>query len=181
MFSPMASDAGFQEMLEEENYIVNPEEWLPLHITDGISNPENGTISWIVAKLGYGTFSTVWLATWNNRYVTLKAVGQDKSKRSFNETRILHRINAQGTSHYGSDFVRHSVQIFRAFNPRAQRCHTIILHEPLGMNLAQIRATLPGNVLKDPYLKATITDLLRAIDFLHQGGIIHTGRIILPP
>ncbi|KAL6720699.1 hypothetical protein ACLMJK_002624 [Lecanora helva] len=88
----------------------------------------------IIRKLGYGSFSTVWLArdqteTTINRYVAVKIL---TAKDSFGENeRVLYdRLSRNNTDHPGRDYVVRLLDSFTHTGPNGN--HLCLVFEPMG-------------------------------------------------
>lgn len=120
----------------------------------------------IAQKLGFGAFSTVWLARDLNekRYVALKVCyGSDELIQS-NETRILSQIHQTGRGKPGYNNVVEVYDIFTIRGPNGfHECLVTEVVLPLdSMSIQQ----------KCPPHKA-IEQVLRGFDFLHNEGLVH--------
>jgi serine/threonine-protein kinase SRPK3 len=155
----------------------------------------------VVGKLGYGTTSTVWLAHdllsvitilmgWmqmpkqrfllttysprQSRYVTLKIYVSGSSRTR--ELEIYDHLNRmeETPDHPGKKCIRKLFGSFQVDGPNGN--HLCLIHEPLGLSLAQIAEVCRGRKFSLEVLKPCLRQILIAVDFLHaKAGIIHTG------
>lgn len=54
--------------------------------------------------------------------------------------------------------------------------HQCLVFAPLGRPLTSFRKLFPGNVLDANVLRQTLLCVAMGLDFLHQIGVVHTGR-----
>lgn len=138
----------------------------------------------LIQKLGWGHFSTVWLAkdltaAYNdkNKYIALKIVkaSPSSSEAARDETDILIELakaedNAQ---HSGKDYIIKLLSAFYHTGPNG--IHTCMAFELLGENLLKLSERNEKRRLPILYVKQIAKQLLLALDFLHRKcGIIHT-------
>ncbi|KAL2061510.1 hypothetical protein VTL71DRAFT_6887 [Oculimacula yallundae] len=135
----------------------------------------------VIRKMGYGSFSTVWLAVDKElaRYVALKVLVAKESPTS-KELPILEHIARSSASYPGSKHVISMLDNFTHKGPNGT--HLCLVFEPMGGTAASIRETLPcnlphrkGRVARYPLwmAKRILRHTLIALDFLHQVGIVH--------
>ncbi|KAF2756508.1 protein kinase [Pseudovirgaria hyperparasitica] len=127
----------------------------------------------VVAKLGYGSSSTVWLCRdlGERRYIALKVyVNSSKVHR---ELPIYQRINQTQSNHSGRACIRMLLDSFEIRGPDGK--HICLVHQPLGMSLHDLKMRARGKVFSKEVLRISIRQLLVALDFLHRDAhIIHT-------
>lgn len=146
----------------------------PVNIGDSFSSGRYR----VVHKLGWGGYSTVWLAYDSSlsRLVALKIVVSELREVS-NEIRILRHISSISTAHEGYRHLRKIVDHFLHDGPNGR-------HQCLVFNVDGISAPallghygggerLPGSVAWD-----ISRQLLLAVDCLHSNGIGHAGKYI---
>jgi serine/threonine-protein kinase SRPK3 len=110
-----------------------------------------------------------------HKYATLKVFGRDllEGKR---ELELYDRINAANTSHAGAMLVRTALDNFQIANAKGR--YQVIVHQPLGIRLYDLRHRFVDKILPEGAVKMTLIHLLLALDYLHtEAGIIHTGMI----
>jgi len=129
-------------------------------------------------KLGWGHFSTVWLA-WdirNERFVALKVV---KSAKHYTETaedeiKLLRCVRQGGAeSHQHRDRIVQLLEDFRISGVNGE--HVCMVFEVLGHNL--LKFIIGSNYQGIPMynVKLIMRQVLEGLDYLHQScGIIHT-------
>lgn len=110
-----------------------------------------------------------------HKYVTLKACEQD-SQVARRELAAYTHLNTITTSNPGALLVRELLDSFKATGP-AGECQCLV-HESLGMSMETLRRLCPGRKLPEDLLKAFLTHLLQALDFLHTDAkMIHAGTV----
>ena len=103
----------------------------PVHLQDEYSDGRYR----IVHKLGFGTYSTVWLAKDQhmNRYVVLKIVVAEASKSS-SEGRILRHLANSQNNHAGRSYVSLIFDEFCIDGPNGR--HRCLVSEPARCSIA---------------------------------------------
>ncbi|KAH0593263.1 hypothetical protein MHUMG1_08985 [Metarhizium humberi] len=135
----------------------------------------------IIAKLGYGSRSTVWLAEnikfkrWCKssipRYVSIKiaALDTDASREAAHSKRIAEA----DPSHEGLSFIRLPLEAFQLHAP--QGTYFCLVFEPMRETLFGLQRRLPGNRIPLQLFKLYVFCLLEALDYLHSVcHLIHT-------
>lgn len=153
----------------------------------------------VIAKLGYGAYSTVWLA-WDERfgflpmihsrlslttkhsakeYTSLKVSIQleDNAQISpiLNEVSMLQRLQSfADKDHPGLDFTRLSYDIFQLVSRSG--CHYCIASKPQGNSVRTLQETFPNRRLPKLLVKSLIHRLYFSVNWLHATcGVAHTG------
>ncbi len=131
----------------------------------------------VVHKLGYGSYSTVWLAKdrRSNKYVALKIIIADDSASS-NEGRILrlleqHRISNPGV--HGEEYVSRILDEFSIDGPNGR--HICLVSEPAGGSVAEskeagLRWRFPLHIAR-----GIAARVILGLNFVHSAGIVHGG------
>ncbi|GME95682.1 unnamed protein product [[Candida] boidinii] len=131
----------------------------------------------LVRKLGWGHFSTVWLAkdTKKNRHVAMKIVRSARNYRetAIDEIKLLSKINHTDPLHPGHD---HLIKLLDYFDHKGENgTHICMVFEVLGENLLSLIKRYKHKGLPLKFVKQISKQILFAMDFLHrQCGIIHT-------
>ena len=135
----------------------------------------------LVRKLGWGHFSTVWLAYDNSKHthVAVKIVRSDKvyTEAALDEIRLLERISEEqhtcGPLFRGSD---HILTLLDSFNHQGPNgTHVVMVFEVLGENLLALIKKYEHRGIPITYVKQISKQLLLGLDFLHRRcGVIHT-------
>ncbi|KAK2756125.1 hypothetical protein FQN54_005533 [Arachnomyces sp. PD_36] len=128
----------------------------------------------VLGKLGYGAYSTVWLCRdlQGHRHVAMK-VYERNSAQGQRELDIYNHLNSITTANVGATLVRTALDDFEISAPTGK--HLCLIHQPLGMRLADLKARASGRKLPEELLKLTLIHILHALDFLHtEAKIVHT-------
>ncbi|OAL34925.1 hypothetical protein AYO20_05886 [Fonsecaea nubica] len=127
----------------------------------------------VVAKLGFGTASTVWLCRdlHENALVTLKVciIGEDATQ----ELVISRHIKSIDTDHPGKGKLRVSLDDFHIRGPCGS--HQCLVFETLGPTLTSLRDLFDDRALPKKLLQKFLFVIVTALDFMHQAGVVHTG------
>ncbi|KAF1739729.1 Serine/threonine-protein kinase SRPK [Beauveria bassiana] len=127
----------------------------------------------VLAKLGFGTTSTVWLCRdlQKDCYSTMKIciTGQGID----NEVKISEQISSVIAEHPGRERLRMVLDNFKVAGPHGS--HECLIFAPLGLTYTDFRTLFPERGLSKEILQQTLAMLILALDFLHQIGVVHTG------
>ncbi|KAJ5703237.1 hypothetical protein N7488_010785 [Penicillium malachiteum] len=136
----------------------------------------------IITKLGYGAYSTVWLAL--TKYVSLKVSVQadrsyGKNSHVFNELSMLRRLERfANEDHQGLDFTRLARDIFEIESLGG--LHYCIVFQPQGNSVRALQETFHNAKIPKFLLKSLIHRLFFSVNWLHATcGVAHTD--ISPP
>ncbi|KXX77730.1 Serine/threonine-protein kinase SRPK [Madurella mycetomatis] len=125
-----------------------------------------------VAKLGFGTESTVWLCRdlKEGTLLALKVcvVDEDVPK----EVVISNHIKSIHAEHPGKERLRLVCDNFQIRGPLG--CHQCLLFTPLGLTYTAFRSLFPENGFNVDILQQSLLLVLLGLDFLHQAGVVHT-------
>ncbi|OOG00594.1 hypothetical protein ASPCADRAFT_347 [Aspergillus carbonarius ITEM 5010] len=157
----------WQEDVEDlEHY--QPGGYHPTHIGDQYLHGRYE----VVHKLGFGSYSTVWLAKDNQqaRYVALKILDA-ASCESHSESNILRHLRSGKADHPGRIYVSSLLDEFTIDGPNGR--HLCIVSEAAGCSVAQSKDAsltwkLPVNVAR-----AISAQLLMGLDYIHSSGVVH--------
>ncbi|KAL2375830.1 hypothetical protein RJZ90_007876 [Blastomyces dermatitidis] len=140
----------------------------------------------VVRKLGYGQYSTVWLAQdiKTNGVVALKILQADFSvdgMRNY-ELEMLRFMKNDGSTHPGKRHILSLCDDFQHHGPHGD--HICLVHEATGPDLAKYQRRLPEAQIPVPTVRQIAKQLLLALDYLHRScSIIHTdikpGNILI--
>ncbi|EQL34364.1 hypothetical protein RJZ56_003286 [Blastomyces dermatitidis] len=90
------------------------------------------------------------------------------------ELHVYNQLNLIVTEHIGSTLVRTAVDNLDISLPKGN--HLCLVHKPLAMSLAELRARAPSRKFPEDLLKPTLIHIFYALDFLHsEAQVIHTG------
>ncbi|KAL1407347.1 hypothetical protein Q8F55_006769 [Vanrija albida] len=158
---------------EEDLEDYRPGGYHPINIGDEF----NSGRYLIVRKLGWGHFSTVWLARDNNtsRHVALKVVKSDGhyTETALDEIQLLKAVTTASTSHPGRSHVVGLVDDFRHDGPNGS--HVCMVFEVLGENLLGLIKRYQHRGVPTHIVRQIAKQILLGLDYLHtECRIIHT-------
>lgn len=131
----------------------------------------------LVRKLGWGHFSTVWLARDNDKqcHVAMKIVRSAKhyTDTAIDEIKLLDKVTSSETHHPGH---QHVIQLLDTFTHQGPNgVHVCMVFEVLGENLLGLIRRYKHRGIPVIFVKQIAKQLLSALDFLHRMcGVIHT-------
>ena len=112
-----------------------------------------------------------------HKYVAVK-VYETGHRQSLNEFKVLRHLGEAVTEHPkhpGRKLVRLALDSFEL--PGKNGPHACIVHEPLGLSMADIRQIVGGKVPTGS-LQAMTYPMLLGLDFLHSAAhVVHTGEV----
>lgn len=131
----------------------------------------------LVRKLGWGHFSTVWLARDNDKHchVAMKIVRSAKhyTETAIDEIKLLDKVTTSDIHHPGHE---HVIQLLDTFTHKGPNgVHVVMVFEVLGENLLGLIRRYKHRGIPIIFVKQIAKQLLSALDFLHRRcGVIHT-------
>ncbi|RIB05930.1 kinase-like domain-containing protein [Gigaspora rosea] len=131
----------------------------------------------VIRKLGWGHFSTVWLAKDNrrNRHVALKVVksAPHYTETALDEIKLLQKIVDANPDAPGR---RHVVELLDHFQHRGPNgVHVCMVFEVLGENLLSLIKRYNHRGIPAHLVKQITKQVLMGLDYMHREcGIIHT-------
>lgn len=140
-------------------------------------------------KLGYGGFSTVWLASdeqnqgSTRRYVAVKIKSSSSSEMGINADPEVLRLKKL-EEHYlqgPQDRPRPYVQLLDYFNIKGPNgSHNCLVTELLGPSLASVHSLYGqlAQVLRPETILRASKQLLQGVSFIHQAGLVHGGNVL---
>ncbi|KAE8150676.1 kinase-like protein [Aspergillus avenaceus] len=139
-----------------------------------------------VAKLGFGSSSTTWLARdlRDRQYVALKVYVHTSLRHR--ELPVYDRINSRmaeiSYKGRGINNIRKLLDFFEVTGPHGK--HAVLVFEPAQMSLRDMRFVFRREGFEEEFVKGAIIELLKALDFLHSHGEIvhtdvHSGNMLL--
>ncbi|KAL2788041.1 kinase-like domain-containing protein [Aspergillus keveii] len=141
----------------------------PVHLGDTFQDSRYS----IIRKLGYGSFSTVWLARDNrlDRYVALK-IGQAENKPT-GEIGIYERLaGSKLVTHPGREQYLPLLDHFRITGPNG--IHQALVYEPMGASVAEVKDTLfPNSPFPLWTAKSILWQTLLGLDYMLENAIAH--------
>ncbi|KAK6505670.1 hypothetical protein TWF481_007562 [Arthrobotrys musiformis] len=147
----------------------------PVHFDDIFHNRYK-----VITKLGYGQYSTVWLARdiRSSEFVALKIKTAEDSIED-REIAILNYLNTSEVSKLGSEYVVHLKDSFYHQGPNGN--HLCLVFEFLSEDIYSVledysqETTGSDNLTKfpKPVAKRILRDILIGLNYLHQNGVVH--------
>ncbi|ORY05622.1 kinase-like protein [Basidiobolus meristosporus CBS 931.73] len=131
----------------------------------------------VLRKLGWGHFSTVWLAKdhENNRHVALKVVksASHYTEAALDEIKLLQRVVSANPEAIGRSYVVELLDNFKHLGPNGT--HVCMVFEVLGENLLSLIKRHDHNGIPADIVREITRQVLMGLDYLHREcGIIHT-------
>ncbi|KAI9823540.1 MAG: hypothetical protein M1826_007696 [Phylliscum demangeonii] len=181
--SPPCSGLQIKQMFET---MMDPTEWIedyhpggfhPVRLDEVFNDRYR-----VIRKLGYGSFSTVWLAVDAKRhgYVALKIV-EAASSDSSHELSMFNKLKHNRASAAGAAYLIELRESFTHKGPNGTHLclafevmgpHLMTMTEELGMR-ANPKGLHYGYRLPVRMAKVILRQLLLALAFLHQNNIVH--------
>ncbi|CAE6496121.1 unnamed protein product [Rhizoctonia solani] len=179
---------------EELVHKFDPAYWYPAEVGQILKDTYR-----LVAKLGFGNSSTVWLAKditrWSwlpTRYVTLKistSHGADSTNTDYrtHEIYISKQILSKNPTHPGLQFLRTAIDEFQLKGKRG--LHPVMVYEPMrepvSVLLNRLRETGEGKECESEFVRSLVRSVLSGLDYLHnECGIVHRdislSNILIP-
>lgn len=129
-------------------------------------------------KLGWGYFSTVWLAKdlhYENEYVAIKVVraAQNYTETAIDELKLLRKIQEGDINHPGRKYIVGLLDQFMHVGPNG--AHVCMVFEVLGENLLSLMRRYHYRGIPATLVKQITVQVMLALDYMHRKcGIIHT-------
>ena len=129
----------------------------------------------IVHKLGYGSYSTVWLARDSaaDRYVSLKVVAANASEGS-SEALVLNSIRQNNLQHPGRRFVSSLLDDFLVSGPNGN--HRCFISEALSPTVLDVKESFNCDLLPLDIARRITVQLALGLANIHSCGIVHGGK-----
>lgn len=133
----------------------------------------------IVHKLGYGSYSTIWLAldTLRRQYVAIKICAANASEDSVEEQILQHLSNTKRESlaaHPGKHMVQSLMDAFDLRGPNGH--HKCLVMPPAMMSVRDAKEASYSRLFRPNIARSIIAQLALAVDFVHGKGIVHGGQ-----
>ncbi|KAI4256774.1 MAG: hypothetical protein L6R42_006032 [Xanthoria sp. 1 TBL-2021] len=139
----------------------------------------------VVNKLGFGTYSTVWLAKdrSNDRYVALKILDAEASV-SCNEASILRHLEARRTyasGAVGEECVSKLLDVFDIDGPNGR--HQCLVSEPAACSITYSKDLSIVWVFPLQVARAIAAKVIMGVHYLHNSDVVHgeSSYAKLPP
>ncbi|KAL8668341.1 MAG: hypothetical protein Q9168_007028 [Polycauliona sp. 1 TL-2023] len=160
-------------LIEDVEYLATyrPGGYCPVNVGEHFSNNRYQ----IINKLGFGTYSTVWLAKDcpNERYVALKILKADISTSS-NETHILQHFRDSPTEtapDNGKQYLSKMLDTFHIDGPNGR--HQCLVSEPAACSIAFTKEMSIVGVFPIQVARAIVAKVVIGLHFLHSSGVVH--------
>ncbi|KAL8938123.1 MAG: hypothetical protein Q9216_004062 [Gyalolechia sp. 2 TL-2023] len=126
----------------------------------------------VVHKLGYGSYSTVWLARdcIADRYVSIKFLTANASK-STREAQMLGRANRASPKYLHHNFVPPLLDEFNVIGPNGQ--HRCLVSSVLGPTVSDLKQSFTCDLLPLDIAKRTTVQLALALAGIHACDMVH--------
>ena len=130
---------------------------------------------YIVHKLGYGRYSTVWLARdrVENRYVSLKVITAERSERSI-EVDVRNRLRCGDQHHPGRPFVLSPLDEFHVSGPNGR--YLCLISEVTGPSILEVKSAGEHGMLPIETAQNVTVQLALGLSYIHSCGIVHRGQ-----
>lgn len=132
----------------------------------------------LVDKLGYGGYSTIWLARdlQNAKYVAVKVITADASV-NMHEGSLLQSLR-NPTCGPGSGIVPALLDEFWVAGPNGR--HRCLVTSPAQMSLFDAREASTSGLFQLEVARSIIAQLIHGVAFLHTRDIVHGGMWCVP-
>ncbi|KAK4096811.1 kinase-like protein [Parathielavia hyrcaniae] len=168
--------SGFQvidpsDKVEEENLpFYNRDDYYPMRMGEVI-----GRHYQVVAKLGYGTTSTVWLGRdlRDGKYWTLKVhINTTKHNQESAVYRHLADVAANMVGRPGRQNVRELHDSLTLTSQHGD--HEVFVMTPLGMSLRTLQQMQPNHAFEKMFVTSAVDQVLFGLYYLHAAELVHT-------
>ncbi|KAF2771101.1 kinase-like protein [Teratosphaeria nubilosa] len=123
----------------------------------------------MIAKLGFGAYSTVWMARDEsaNTYASIKVFVQDERADSpvTNELNVLRKLKECPSDHFAASGARLPSEFFQVEGPSGR--HHCIASEPKGCSLWDLQDVFPGRRMPHQLVANIVRGLLGCINWLY--------------
>lgn len=128
----------------------------------------------LVDKLGYGGYSTIWLARdqRETRYVAVKAITADASSCT-PEANLMYALGKKASSTPGGEIIPPLLDEFWVTGPNGK--HKCIVTPPAQMSLFDAKEASLSGLFQPKVAQSIIAQLIRGVAFLHSNDIVHGG------
>ena len=132
----------------------------------------------VIHKLGFGSYSTVWLARDQkmNRYVALKIIMAESSFAS-SESQILHHLNSKyDPSLPGYSYLPVLWDDFSIDGPNGQ--HQCLVTKPTRRSIASLKRASNDWLIPIEIARAAVAQSILGLQSIHRSEIIHGGEFL---
>lgn len=126
----------------------------------------------VVHKLGFGGYSTIWLAKdeQSNHYVAIK-VGAADAPASEHENRIVTRLLS--STDPGRQYIRPLLDHFTITGPNGR--HSCLVMTPARLSLRDAKEDYSWPSLAPVGFRVIAAQLVEAVAYVHGQGVVHGG------
>ncbi|PSS16520.1 hypothetical protein M430DRAFT_103665 [Amorphotheca resinae ATCC 22711] len=126
----------------------------------------------VVAKLGYGTSSTVWLCRdLRDRVYWVLKVHVNILEHN-QELEVYRHLAGITMEHSGRRHIRWLEDSFKLKSRSGE--HDVFVMTPLGMSLRTLQKKQKNGVFQQPLVVPALDQVLTGLNFLHEADVIHT-------
>ncbi|KAF4505746.1 hypothetical protein G6O67_007663 [Ophiocordyceps sinensis] len=158
-----------QRVEEERLRLYGSQDYYPMRIGQVVQGRYQ-----VVAKLGYGTSSTVWLSRHlgDDKFWALKV--HVNTLKHNQELDVYRHINAAAITaeHPGREYVRQCHDSFQLKGPHGE--HQVFVMTPLGMSLRTLQDMQNDGVFQSTLVTRALDQILLGLDFLREAHVTHT-------
>lgn len=128
----------------------------------------------VIHKLGYGGYSTIWLARdhQQHRYVSLK-IKVGEAIWTSKENKIMRLLDDRDAKREGRRFVPKSLDEFLIAGPNGH--HSCLVGEPAGLNISASKEISTNWKFPVESARSIAAQLAMGLSYIHGHGICHGG------
>ncbi|KAI0100494.1 serine/threonine protein kinase [Nemania sp. FL0031] len=165
-----------QEIIDEGDDAYQPGGFHPVYIGDIYNDRYK-----ILNKIGYGSYSTVWLAedakdrtTGRREFRAIKVLSAEcyNTEHEIYEKEILTALKNGDKRLLGYKHIAHLVDAFEHEGPNGR--HVCLVFEVYGETLRSFSSWFPENMIPTSVMRRFTIQLVLALDYAHEHKIIHT-------
>lgn len=145
----------------------------PTHIGDQYNDRYE-----IIHKLGYGSYSTVWLTKDLHKkdVVAMKIIVSEYSKETLGtEIKALNQLALGSKSHPGRSYVPCLLDQFNITGPNGE--HRCLITKAAGGSVSHAKDECPPYKLSSDVARAISAQALLGLDYIHSCGVVHGGKL----
>ncbi|POS77421.1 protein kinase domain-containing protein [Diaporthe helianthi] len=176
----LPSDAPVEDVYFPEDDVEDLEQYRPggYHPTLIDDTFQDGRYT-VVHKLGYGGYSTIWLARdhQENRYVSLKIKVSELFSPS-RENQILRLLGDHDSKEEGSRFIPRLMDEFSFVGPNGN--HSCLIGQPAGLNISVSKDISPNWKFPVESARSIAAQLAMGLLYIHKQGVCHGGSCFPP-